>query len=117
MSIKPTESLTESINLLNKISNEKDSENLDKISKAKEFILKQENYLEKKFSIFKKERIFRPTTNYSFEYNDPLRIYFDLIEYGMNKDITFQKNLVDLLKKKKLIDDANKDSSSSNFSF
>jgi hypothetical protein len=43
------------------------------------------------------------STKNSLMYNEELRIYFTLIEYGLKKDLKFQKDLIDLLKKKNLI--------------
>ncbi len=60
---------------------------------------------ESKYNYIATGRQFRPTNKSSFEYNDPLRVYFTLIEHGMNKDLSFQRALVDLLKKKNLISD------------
>lgn len=82
------------------------------LSKTKELVYKQEKALEAKYHYMNKGRIFRPSNTHNFEYNDPLRVYFNLIEYGMNRDITFQKNLIELLKKKGLVDDT-KDKESS----
>lgn len=58
-----------------------------------------------KYNYINRGRVFRPVTKQNFEYNDPLKIYFTLIEYGMNKDLSFQRTLIDLLKKKNLIED------------
>jgi hypothetical protein len=68
------------------------------------------NVLDKtKYSLINKGRIFRPITKQNFEYNDPLKIYFTLIEYGMNKDLSFQRTLIDFLKKRNLIEDKEKE--------
>lgn len=88
-----------------KFKNELGSTKIEFLNKTKDLINKQEKALKAKYSYFNKGRMFRPSNTYNFDCNDPLRIYFNLIEYGMNKDITFQKNLVDLLKKKGLVDD------------
>ena len=82
--------------------NEKKKSNLN-------FIKIHEQIINSKYNITNKGRIFKPLHNYDFQSNDPLRIYFNLIEYGMNKDITFQRNLIDLLKKKGLVDDSKLD--------
>jgi hypothetical protein len=58
-----------------------------------------------KYNYINRGRVFRPVTKHNFDYNDPLKIYFTLIEYGMNKDLSFQRTLIDLLKKKNLIED------------
>jgi hypothetical protein len=62
-----------------------------------------------KYNYISTGRIFRPVNKQNFESNDPLKIYFTLIEYGLNKDVTFQKNLIELLKKKNLIEDKDKE--------
>ena len=61
------------------------------------------------YNYINKGRLFRPVAKQNFEYNDPLKIYFTLIEYGMNKDVSFQRTLLDLLKKKNLIEISEKD--------
>ncbi|MCQ2820822.1 MAG: hypothetical protein MJ252_26480 [archaeon] len=48
-------------------------------------------------------RKFKPKNKLNFEYNEELRVFFDMIEFGLNKEISFQKQLIDLLRKKKLI--------------
>lgn len=96
--------------------NENDSAKFEFLNKTKDLLCKQEKALEAKYIYLNKGRIFRPSNTYNFEYNDPLRVYFNLIEYGMNKDITFQKNLIELLKKKGLVDET-KDKDSSNFNY
>jgi hypothetical protein len=65
-----------------------------------------------KYNYINTGRLFRPMKSSSAEYNDPLRVYFTLIEYGMNKDLSFQKTLIDLLKKRNLIEDGKKSSTS-----
>lgn len=59
---------------------------------------------EVKYNYISTGRLYRPTNKQNFEYNDPLRVYFTLIEHGMNKDVTFQRALIDLLRKKNLIE-------------
>ena len=93
--------------------NEENNLEYEKLNKIKDLISVQEKALEAKYSYFNKGRIFRPSNSYNFSYNDPLRIYFNLIEYGMNKDITFQKNLIELLKKKGLVDENSKEKETS----
>jgi len=122
----PMSNLSEKINLLSEINieqksgssieNEKDSAKSEFLNKIKDLTNKQEKTLEAKYEFFNKGRIFRPSNTYNFDYNDPLRVYFNLIEYGMNKDITFQKNLIDLLKKKGLVDETKDKDSSKIFS-
>jgi CCDC93, coiled-coil domain len=62
-------------------------------------------YSETKYNLIHTGRIYRQTKKTDMEINDPLRVYFTLIEYGMNKDLSFQRTLVDLLKKKNLIEE------------
>jgi hypothetical protein len=59
-----------------------------------------------KFKYICTGRLFRPVNETKFAYNDPLRVYFTLIEHGMNKDLSFQRNLIDLMKKKNLISES-----------
>ncbi len=99
-------------NLLNE--NQNENEFNDKKINNLNFIKIQEQTINAKYNIVNKGRIFKPLHNYDFQSNDPLRIYFNLIEYGMNKDITFQKNLIDLLKKKGLVDDSSLDKDNNN---
>lgn len=62
-----------------------------------------------KYNYINTGRSFRQSKDAKFDYNDPIRIYFTLIEYGMNKDLSFQRTLIDLLKKKNLIENDPKD--------
>jgi len=122
--IRPKNNETEKLLLLNQKNKEKTFEinqnennfQIDSINKTKDLIIKQEKVMESKYNCLSKARIFRPSNTYNFSYNDPLKIYFNLIEYGMNKDISFQKNLIELLKKKGLVDDT-KDKDTSNLNF
>jgi hypothetical protein len=59
-----------------------------------------------KFKYIATGRLYRPVNETNFAYNDPLRVYFTLIEHGMNKDLSFQRNLIDLMKKKNLISES-----------
>lgn len=96
--------------------NDNDSAEFEFLNKTKDLVIKQEKILEAKYKYLNKGRIFRPSNAYNFEYNDPLRVYFNLIEYGMNKDITFQKNLIELFKKKGLVDNTkDKEASNNNY--
>ena len=63
--------------------------------------------LNAKYSLLKQNRKYKPKNKLAFEYNDELRVFFSMIEYGMNKDIAFQRQLIELLKKKNLITDNN----------
>lgn len=111
------------LNINNKIIEEKEKyaklsqeaeDTIERNSKGKEFLVAQERTVQAKYTYFNKDRIFKPVNNYNFPTNDPLRIYYNLIEYGMNKDISFQKNLIDLLKKKGLVEETAKDKETSN---
>ena len=42
-----------------------------------------------------------------YSYNDELKAYFDCIEFG-EKDIAFQRQFIEILKKKKIVEDKNK---------
>jgi hypothetical protein len=64
-----------------------------------------------KYNYIKTGRQFRPTNKTKIDYNDPLRIYFALIEYGLNKDLSFQRTLIDLLKKKNMMGEKKDDTS------
>jgi hypothetical protein len=57
-----------------------------------------------KYNYINTGRLFRRAQSSDLEYNDPLRVYFTLVEYGMNKDLSFQRTMIDLLKKKNMID-------------
>ena len=63
--------------------------------------------LNAKYSLLKQNRKYKPKNKLAFEYNDELRVFFSMIEYGMNKDIAFQRQLIELLKKKNIISDNN----------
>lgn len=39
----------------------------------------------------------------NLKYNDELRVYLTLLEYGLNKDLSFQKTLIELLRKNNMI--------------
>ena len=69
--------------------------------------INNEEILNAKYSFLKQNRKYKPKNNLAFEYNDELRVFFSMIEYGMNKDIAFQRQLIELLKKKNLITDNN----------
>lgn len=112
------EEFKENQKIISQKNNQNDSEEFNEKKKSNlDFLKIQENNFEQKYNIFNKGRIFKPMQNYEFDYNDPLRVYFNLIEYGMNKDITFQKNLIELLKKKGLVDDASLEKDSSKIIF
>ena len=55
------------------------------------------------YNELKPNRQFRPKAKLAFDYNDELRVFFGMIEFGLNKEIAFQKQLIELIKKKNLI--------------
>ena len=70
--------------------------------------------LKTKYNILKENRKYKPKnklTNLAPNYNDELRVYFDCIEFG-EKDIAFQRQFIELLKKRKIIEDKNKNNQS-----
>jgi len=62
-------------------------------------------YTSAKYNYINTGRIFRPIHQENSSHTDILKIYFTLIEYGYNKDASFQKTLLELLKKKKVIEE------------
>ena len=62
--------------------------------------------LSAKYNSLKENRKYKPKKQMEFGYNDELRVYFDCIEFGV-KDIAFQRQFIELLKKKKIIEDKN----------
>jgi len=76
-----------------------------------EAILKLSNdtdeMLSAKYNTLKENRKYKPKSKLNFNYNDELRVYFGMIEYGV-KDIAFQRQFIELLKKKKIVEDKNK---------
>ena len=63
--------------------------------------------LSAKYNSLKENRKYKPKNKLNFNYNDELRVYFDCIEFGV-KDIAFQRQFIELLKKKKIVEDKNK---------
>ena len=66
--------------------------------------------LNAKYNILKENRKYKPKnklTNMAPNYNDELRVFFSMIEFGA-KDIAFQRQFIELLKKRKIIEDKNK---------
>jgi len=63
--------------------------------------------LNAKYNVLKENRKYKPKSKLSFNYNDELRVYFGMIEFGV-KDIAFQRQFIELLKKKKIVEDKNK---------
>ena len=70
--------------------------------------------LKTKYNILKENRKYKPKnklTNMAPNYNDELRVFFSMIEFGV-KDIAFQRQFIELLKKRKIIEDKNKNNQS-----
>ena len=70
--------------------------------------------LKTKYNILKENRKYKPKnklTNLAPNYNDELRVFFSMIEFGV-KDIAFQRQFIELLKKRKIIEDKNKNNQS-----
>ena len=70
--------------------------------------------LKTKYNILKENRKYKPKnklTNLAPNYNDELRVFFSMIEFGV-KDIAFQRHFIELLKKRKIIEDKNKNNQS-----
>lgn len=63
--------------------------------------------LNAKYNVLKENRKYKPRSKLNFNYNDELRVYFGMIEFGV-KDIAFQRQFIELLKKKKIVEDKNK---------
>ena len=69
-------------------------------------VIDNEEILKGKYNLLKQNRKYKQKNKLNFDYNDELRVFFSMIEYGMNKDITFQRQLIELLRKKNLIGDS-----------
>ena len=70
--------------------------------------------LKAKYDKLKENRKYKPKnklTNLAPNYNDELRVFFSMIEFGV-KDIAFQRQFIELLKKRKIIEDKNKNNQS-----
>ena len=67
--------------------------------------------LNAKYNVLKENRKYKPKSKLNFNYNDELRVYFGCIEFGV-KDIAFQRQFIELLKKKKIVEDKNKNAKS-----
>ena len=70
--------------------------------------------LNTKYNILKENRKYKPKnklTNMAPNYNDELRVFFSMIEFGV-KDIAFQRQFIELLKKRKIVEDKNKNAKS-----
>lgn len=74
-----------------------------KIEKPKPVQKNDDIILSAVYNELKPNRQFRPKAKLAFDYNDELRVFFGMIEFGLNKEIAFQKQLIELLKKKNLI--------------
>lgn len=69
----------------------------------------EETILRVQYDFLKPNRKFRQKSKLSFNYNDELRIFFAMIEFGLNESIQFQKQMIELLKKKNIIESGDKD--------
>ena len=70
--------------------------------------------LNAKYNALKENRKYKPKnklTNMAPNYNDELRVFFSMIEFGA-KDIAFQRQFIELLKRRKIIEDKNKNAKS-----
>ena len=85
----------------------------DNKSKSKN-ITDDENILKAKYNKIQQNRKYKPKQKLNFDYNDELRVFFTMIEFGQNKSISFQRQLIELLKKKNLIDNSKIKESSKN---
>ena len=74
-----------------------------KIEKPKPIQKNDDIILSAVYNELKPNRQFRPKAKLAFDYNDELRVFFGMIEFGLNKEIAFQKQLIELLKNKNLI--------------
>ena len=70
--------------------------------------------LKAKYNKIQQNRKYKPKQKLNFDYNDELRVFFTMIEFGQNKSISFQRQLIELLKKKNLIDNSKIKESSKN---
>ena len=83
--------------------------------KSKNTTIDDENILKAKYNKIQQNRKYKPKQKLNFDYNDELRVFFTMIEFGQNKNISFQRQLIELLRKKNLIDNSKiKDSSKNN---
>ena len=70
--------------------------------------------LSAKYNTLKENRKYKPKnklTTMAPNYNDELRVFFSMIEFGV-KDIAFQRQFIELLKRRKIVDDKNKNAKS-----
>ncbi len=89
------------------------NKNISKNYFDNKFLKRRENnfdkkYIDSKYNYIHTGRVYRQTKKTNLPINDPIRVYFTLVEYGMNKDLSFQRTLIDLLKKKNLIEEKEK---------
>ena len=68
----------------------------DNKSKSKN-ITDDENILKAKYNKIQQNRKYKPKQKLNFDYNDELRVFFTMIEFGQNKSISFQRQLIELL--------------------
>ena len=79
---------------------------LEDNNSKKNITIDDENILKAKYNKIQQNRKYKPKQKLNFDYNDELRVFFTMIEFGQNKSISFQRQLIELLKKKNLIDNS-----------
>ena len=87
---------------------------LEDNNSKKKITIDDENILKAKYNKIQQNRKYKPKQKLNFDYNDELRVFFTMIEFGQNKSISFQRQLIELLKKKNLIDNSKIKESSKN---
>ena len=87
---------------------------LEDNNSKKNITIDDENILKAKYNKIQQNRKYKPKQKLNFDYNDELRVFFTMIEFGQNKSISFQRQLIELLKKKNLIDNSKIKESSKN---
>ena len=87
---------------------------LEDNNSKKNITIDDENILKAKYNKIQQNRKYKPKEKLNFDYNDELRVFFTMIEFGQNKSISFQRQLIELLKKKNLIDNSKIKESSKN---
>ena len=79
---------------------------LEDNNSKKNITIDDENILKAKYNKIQQNRKYKPKQKLNFDYNDELRVFFTMIEFGQNKSISFQRQLIELLKKKNIIDNS-----------
>ena len=87
---------------------------LEDNNSKKNITIDDENILKAKYNKIQQNRKYKPKQKLNFDYNDELRVFFTMIEFGQNKSLSFQRQLIELLKKKNLIDNSKIKESSKN---